>query len=185
MVGDDGAGNQVGVAPGAKWIACRNMDAGGNGKPTTYTECFEFLMAPYPVGGDPSQGDPTLAPDSINNSWTCPTSEGCSTNTLLAVVDSVRAAGIFPAMAAGNSGPGCSSISDPPALYDSAVSVGATNSSNQISSFSSRGPITADGSNRLKPDVSVGMVRDFHGDAARGRRSCLAVANQTRAGRGH
>ncbi len=25
-VGDDGAGNQVGVAPGAKWIACRNMD---------------------------------------------------------------------------------------------------------------------------------------------------------------
>jgi subtilisin family serine protease len=155
MVGDDGAGNQVGVAPGAKWIACRNMDAGGNGKPTTYTECFEFLMAPYPVGGDPSQGDPTLAPDSINNSWTCPTSEGCSTNTLLAVVDSVRAAGIFPAMAAGNSGPGCSSISDPPALYDSAVSVGATNSSNQISSFSSRGPITADGSNRLKPDLSA------------------------------
>ena len=96
-----------------------------------------------------------LAPDSINNSWTCPTSEGCSTNTLLAVVDSVRAAGIFPAMAAGNSGSGCSSISDPPALYDSAVSVGATNSSNQISSFSSRGPITADGSNRLKPDLSA------------------------------
>ncbi len=28
MVGDDGLGNQIGVAPGAKWIACRNMDAG-------------------------------------------------------------------------------------------------------------------------------------------------------------
>ena len=26
MVGDDGAGNQIGVAPGAKWIGCRNMD---------------------------------------------------------------------------------------------------------------------------------------------------------------
>ena len=25
-VGDDGAGNQIGVAPGAKWIGCRNMD---------------------------------------------------------------------------------------------------------------------------------------------------------------
>lgn len=155
MVGDDSVGNQVGVAPGAQWIACRNMDAGGNGMPSTYTECFEFLMAPYPVNGDPSQGNPALAPDSINNSWTCPTSEGCSTNTLQAIVDSVRAAGIFPAMAAGNSGSGCSSVSDPPAIYDSAVSVGATNSSNQISSFSSRGPVTADGSNRLKPDLSA------------------------------
>ena len=26
--GDDGAGNQIGVAPGAKWIGCRNMDQG-------------------------------------------------------------------------------------------------------------------------------------------------------------
>ena len=25
-VGDDGAGNQIGVAPGAKWIGCRNQD---------------------------------------------------------------------------------------------------------------------------------------------------------------
>jgi subtilisin family serine protease len=25
-VGDDSAGNQIGVAPGAKWIGCRNMD---------------------------------------------------------------------------------------------------------------------------------------------------------------
>jgi serine protease AprX len=155
MVGDDGAGNQVGVAPGAKWMACRNMDANGTGSPAAYTECFEFLMAPYPVGGDPSMGNPALAPDSINNSWVCPPSEGCSTNTLLAEVDAVRAAGIFPAMAAENSGPSCSTVIDPPALYDSSVSVGATNSANQISSFSSRGPVTADGSNRLKPDLSA------------------------------
>src|SRR6266850_7408814 len=62
MVGDDGAGNRVGVAPGAKWIACRNMDPSGTGSPATYTECFQFLIAPYPVGGDPNQGDPTKAP---------------------------------------------------------------------------------------------------------------------------
>src|SRR3981081_1291603 len=125
MVGDDGHGNQVGVAPGAKWIACRNMTSGGVGSPTTYSECFQFLMAPYPVGGNSSQGDPTKAPDSINNSWGCPPSEGCSANTLLAVVDSLRAAGIFPAVAAGNSGSSCSSITDPPSLYDSSVTVGA------------------------------------------------------------
>src|SRR5262249_19674265 len=28
VVGDDGAGNQIGMAPGAKWIGCRNMDQG-------------------------------------------------------------------------------------------------------------------------------------------------------------
>ena len=155
MVGDDGKGNQVGVAPGAQWFACRNMDVNGTGSPATYTECFQFLIAPYPVGGDPNEGDPTLAPDSINNSWGCPASEGCSANTLLAVLDSVRAAGIFPAVAAGNSGSSCSTVSDPPAIYDSSVTVGATNSSNQISYFSSRGPVTVDGSRRMKPDISA------------------------------
>lgn len=155
MVGDDGGSNHLGVAPGAQWIACRNMDSGGNGSPTTYTECFQFLIAPYPVNGDPSQGDPSKAPDSINNSWVCPASEGCSANTLQQIVDAVRAAGIFPAMAAGNSGSSCSSVSDPPAIYDSSVSVGATDASNFIASFSSRGPVTADGSNRIKPDLSA------------------------------
>jgi len=155
MVGDDGAGNQIGVAPGAQWIACRNMDASGTGSPTSYSECFQFLIAPYPVGGNPNQGNPALAPDSINNSWVCPASEGCSANTLQQIVDNVRAAGIFPAMAAGNSGSSCSSVSDPPAIYQSSVSVGATDSSNAIASFSSRGPVTADGSNRRKPDLSA------------------------------
>ena len=155
MVGDDGHGNQIGVAPGAKWIACRNMDASGTGSPTSYTECFQFLIAPYPVGGNPNQGNPDLAPDSINNSWVCPASEGCSANTLLQIVNNVRAAGIFPAMAAGNSGPSCSSVSDPPAIYDSSVSVGATDNLNHIANFSSRGPVTADGSSRLKPDLSA------------------------------
>ena len=153
MVGDDGVGNQVGVAPGAQWMACRNMDASGTGSPTTYTECFQFFLAPYPVNG--GKGDPSKAPDSINNSWGCPPSEGCSVNTLQAVVDSVRAAGIFPAVAAGNSGPNCSTISDPPSLYDSSVTVAAVDSNNVAASFSSRGPITQDGSNRLKPDISA------------------------------
>ena len=155
MVGDDGQGNQIGVAPGAQWIACRNMDAGGNGAPSWYTECFQFLIAPYPINGNPDQGDPAKAPDSINNSWVCPPSEGCSFSTLQSIVDAVRAAGIFPAMAAGNDGPACSTIMYPPAIYASSVSVGALDSSNNIAGFSSRGPVTVDGSNRTKPDVSA------------------------------
>jgi hypothetical protein len=152
MVGDDGQGNRVGVAPGAKWIACRNMDKHGNGTPAEYIECFDFLMAPYPFG-HPELGNPAYAPDVVNNSWGCPPSEGCSLNTLQRAVDAVRAAGIFEAMATGNSGPNCSTVNMPPAIYSSAVSVGATNSSNMITYFSSRGPVTVDGSGRLKPDL--------------------------------
>src|SRR6202000_2684222 len=98
MVGDDGQGNQIGVAPGAKWLACRNMDSGGKGTPAWDSASSQYLIPPYPYN-EPQHGDPTKAPDSINNSWVCPDSEGCSYNTLQAIVDAVRAAGIFPAMA--------------------------------------------------------------------------------------
>ncbi|HIE38281.1 MAG TPA: DUF11 domain-containing protein [Anaerolineales bacterium] len=154
IVGDDGAGNQIGVAPGARWIGCRNMEEGW-GTPATYTECFEFFLAPYPVGGDPSQGDPALAPHVINNSWYCPPDEGCDWDTLQTVVENVRAAGILVVVSAGNDGPACSTAQHPPAIYGAAFSVGATDSADQIASFSSRGPVTVDGSGRRKPDVSA------------------------------
>jgi len=82
-VGWDGGENRIGVAPGARWIGCRDMD-NGFGTPATYLECFEFFLAPYPVNGTPEQGDPDLAPDVTNNSWSCPPAEGCSAGTLAA-----------------------------------------------------------------------------------------------------
>ena len=154
-VGDDGGTNQVGMAPGAKWIGCRNMDQ-GNGTPATYLECLEFFLAPYPVGGTPAQGDSSKAPDITTNSWTCPAEEGCSPNTLQAGVEAQRAAGIMMVVAAGNSGSNCSTVSDPPAIYDANYTIGALNNgTDTIASFSSRGPVTADGSNRLKPDLAA------------------------------
>mgnify|MGYP001615806833 CR=1 FL=1 len=67
----------------------------------------------------------------------------------------VRAAGIFPAVAAGNSGSSCSSIYAPPALYNASVTVGATTSNNAIASFSSRGPVRQRGKLLIKPDISA------------------------------
>jgi subtilisin family serine protease len=155
MVGDDGAGNQVGVAPGARWIACRNMNV-GNGQPSTYLACNQFFLAPYPRGGDPElDGDPTKAPDIVNNSWGCPPSEGCDVSVLTDSFAALRAAGILTVASAGNSGSSCSTVSDPPAIYEDSFVVGATDSSNVLASFSSRGPVTVDGSNRLKPDVAA------------------------------
>ncbi|MEO8045537.1 MAG: S8 family serine peptidase [Spartobacteria bacterium] len=152
-IGDDGAGNQIGMAPGAKWIACRNMDQ-GVGTPARYIECMEFFLAPTPVGG--GTGDPSKAPDVTINSWGCPTSEGCSVTTLQAAVEAQAAAGIMMVVAAGNAGPNCSTTVDPPSFYAASYTVGALNTSTDtIASFSSRGPVTVDGSNRTKPDISA------------------------------
>jgi len=155
VAGDDGGSNQIGVAPGAKWIACRNMEQGW-GAPSSYLECFEWFLAPYPITGTLADGDPAQAPHIINNSWSCPSSEGCITGQeILTGVQAVRAAGILTVVAATNYGPSCSSIDEPPAIYAESFVVGAHNSSGSITSFSSRGPVTRDGSGRLKPDIAA------------------------------
>src|SRR5436309_12902154 len=155
MIGDDGMGNQIGMAPGAKWIGCRNMDE-GNGTPARYMECMEWFLAPYPLNCTPNEGDPTKAPDITINSWGCPPSEGCSANTLQAAVEAQAAAGIMMVVAAGNGGSACSTVQDPPAIYAASYSVGALNTgTDNIASFSSRGPVTIDGSGRIKPDITA------------------------------
>ncbi len=150
--GDDDQGNQIGVAPGAQWIGCRNMDR-GFGTPARYTECFEFFIAPTDRNGN--NPDPTLRPHVINNSWGCPPIEGCAPNTLQTIVENTEAAGIFVTVSAGNAGSGCGTVNDPPAIYEASFSVGAYNILNNLAGFSSRGPVTVDGSGRLKPDISA------------------------------
>jgi uncharacterized repeat protein (TIGR01451 family) len=152
MVGDDGGSNQIGVAPGAKWIGCRNMDV-GYGTPERYIECYQWFIAPTKPDG--SLPRPDLAPDVINNSWSCPPSEGCNTESLRAVVEAVHAAGIVTVHSAGNNGPSCSSVNVPAAIYEESFAIGSTNSGDAIAYRSSRGPVSADGSYRLKPNVAA------------------------------
>ena len=135
------AENQVGVAPAARWIACRNMDRGW-GSPATYLECFEWFLAPTDLNGE--NPDPTRAPHVINNSWGCPEIEGCNEDNFAIMeqaVDHLRAAGIVVVVSAGNSGPDCSTVSNPAAIFQSSFTVGATNNQDTIANFSSRGPV--------------------------------------------
>lgn len=153
MVGNDGGSNQIGVAPGAKWIGCRNMDQ-GSGTPASYTECFEWFIAPTDLNGE--NPDPSRAPHVINNSWACPPSEGCTNTEMLRdVVANTVDAGILVVVSAGNEGDNCETVTNQPAIYELSFSVGSTTSSDTISSFSSRGPVTVDDSGRLKPDISA------------------------------
>ena len=150
-VGDDGGENQIGVAPGARWIGCRNMHNGA-GTPARYVECFEFFLAPTDADG--ANPRPELGADVVNNSWTCPEEEGCTDPEILhTAVESLRAAGIAQSFAAGNSGPACSSLSNVPPIYEQAFAVGATDLGDGVAVFSARGPVLRDGSNRIKPDI--------------------------------
>jgi len=145
----------IGMAPGAEWIGCRNMQT-VYGTPDTYIQCYEFFIAPTDTHCQ--NPDPAKAPDVINNSWACLTTEGCTVdliNILRDAVEAVRAAGILTVQSAGNYGPTCGSVNTPAAIYDASFTVGNTNSSDEVVSNSSRGPVTVDGSGRLKPDIAA------------------------------
>ena len=67
MVGDDHAGRQIGVAPGARWISAKGCaDKNGCGD-LTLALSAQWMLAPTKADGtDP---DPSKRPNIINNSW--------------------------------------------------------------------------------------------------------------------
>lgn len=147
-------GQNTGVAPGAQWIGCVNL-ARNLGNPAVYLECMQFMLAPYPQGGDPfTDGDPSQGAMIVNNSWGCPEVEGCDAVVFQSVVAALKTSGIFMSVAAGNSGSfGCSTVSDPLAIYTDVLTTGSVDQFGNISSFSSIGPVLVDDSSRQKPDL--------------------------------
>ena len=148
----------IGVAPGAQWVGCVNLDR-NLGSPSRYLDCLQFMLAPFPHGGDPwRDGRPERAPHVLTNSWGCPSLEGCDFDSLAPAIAALSAAGLFFVAAAGNTGPTCGSIDDPPAPYADAFTVGAVERSRVVASFSSRGPTDA---GLAKPDVLAPGVDVF------------------------
>jgi subtilisin family serine protease len=127
--------NGIGVAPKAKFISCKGMDRYGSGYATDFIACGQFFVCPHLSTG--SKDDPRcdLAPVAVGNSWGFIGSNGFFDE----VIDAWIAAGIAPVFAAGNEGTGCSTLRTPGNSVKS-ITVGATNSDNQITYFSSAGP---------------------------------------------
>ncbi len=146
-------GKTTGVAPQAQWIACVNL-ARNLGNPALYLDCMQFMFAPFPQDGDPfTQGEPSKGAHVLNNSWGCPEFEGCDPQVFLPSVRALEAAGVFVVAGAGNEGPGCSTVSSPLPLYAEVLAAGAIDRQGNLADFSSLGPVTSDGSLRVKPDL--------------------------------
>ncbi len=155
IVGDDGSGNQIGVAPGAKWIACQACDP--DGCPDDYLfSCGQFMLAPTDSKGN--NPDPARRPQVINNSWNSPSS---GDKFYWSIVANWQAAGIHPVFANGNAGPGCNTAGSP-GDYPMVTSAGNMDHTTGLpADKSSRGPsifenqINPMGYPYLKPLISA------------------------------
>ncbi len=155
IVGDDGEGNQIGVAPGARWIAANGCDSCSN---EAMIASAQWMLAPTATDGtDP---DPGRRPHIVNNSWGSeyPTNEPFMED----IVAAWDAAGMFSVWSNGNSGPQCETSGSPGSRVLT-YSVGAYGENGDIAGFSSRGP-GQDG--EIKPNIAApgNDVRSAMGD---------------------
>jgi serine protease AprX len=144
MVGGDAGGTTVGAAPTAQWIAVKIFNDSGVSTSTAIHLGYQWLLDP---DANPATAD---APQVVNNSWGFG-SPGCYLDFEMDL-ESLRAAGILPVFSAGNGGPNAAT-SYSPANNPAAFAVGAVDPSDQIASFSSRGPSTCGGSAGPFPEL--------------------------------
>ena len=153
------ASQTIGMAPGARWIACRAFESTDQ----ELLDCAQFLAAPTELDGV-TNPDPDLRPQIINNSW------GDCTTTYDPWYDGAisawHALGIYPVFANGNASncgysnpPGLNTVGSP-ARAGNVTGVGATGRNNgQYATFSTWGPtdqmdlLNPMGYPRLKPQV--------------------------------
>ncbi len=142
MVGDDGT-NQIGVAPGAKWIAAKGCES-SSCSTASLMAAGQWVVAPTDLSG--ANPRPDLAPDVVNNSW----GGGGFDPFYSDIVNTWVSSGIFPAFSNGNSGPSCNT-SGSPGMDVASYSSGAFDVNNAIASFSSRG---AGENGDIKPNLA-------------------------------
>ncbi|KAG6960917.1 hypothetical protein JG688_00009356 [Phytophthora aleatoria] len=136
-------GKGVGIAPGAKWMACKAC--GSSCTLSLLNACAQFMLCPTDTNGNNCNA--AKAPHIVSNSW----GTGQGMTYFQPSLDAWSAARIIPVFSAGNSGAnGCSSVVSP---GDSAkaFSVGASDTSDALGSFSSIGPAV---NGLVKPDFT-------------------------------
>ena len=146
MVGGEGGGTALGVAPQAQWIAAKIFNDRGQATATGIHRAFQWVLDP---DGNANTAD---APQVVNNSWTFGAA-GCSLEFQLDL-QALRAAGILPVFAAGNYGPGAGSSASP-ANNPEAFAVGAIDNAGQMYPASSRGPSACGEAASVFPELTA------------------------------
>ena len=131
MVGGNASGNDIGVAPGAQWIAAKVFNDKGTATTTAIHQAFQWVLNPNKSASNPG------APQVVSSSWGN-LSTGCDLS-FQPDIQALLAAGILPVFSAGNFGPGVSTGTSP-ANFPEAFAVGAISNSSFVAGFSSRGP---------------------------------------------
>ncbi|MFG3701916.1 S8 family serine peptidase [Micromonospora sp. NPDC047620] len=147
MVGNDGGANQIGVAPGAKWMAAKGCES-NSCTSSALLSSGQFMLAPTDLRG--KNPNPALRPHIINNSW----GGGATTSPWYQpTVQAWVAAGIFPQFSSGNPGSTCGQAGNPGNLPE-AYSAGAFDVNGALYVNSGRGP-SAWGADQVKPNIAA------------------------------
>lgn len=139
------AGNGIlkGIAPDAKIVAYKVLDAAGSGS-------FDDVIQAIERSVDPNQDgnfDDHLDIISLSlGGW------GDPDDPQSKAIDNAVDAGVIAVIAAGNSGPFPNTIGSP-GTARKAITIGAVDKCDLIAEFSSRGPVSWEGGILLKPDV--------------------------------
>jgi subtilisin family serine protease len=161
IAGSGIGGTEIGVAPEATLVIGKILSGQGGGSLSGILQGMEWITNPD------RRLNSNLRPHVVNNSWGSNRFDGNIRTIPFAqhVITWVEM-GIFPVFAAGNNGrAGTKTIGDPAGL-PMAYAVGATDENDQVTDFSSRGPVQiTDVSGRsytlVKPDVSAPGARVY------------------------
>ena len=153
MIGGNASGYDIGVAPGAT-LMHGLVIPGGSGSFVQVAAGMEWIIDPddNPLTDDGAD----VVNMSLGATGTYP--------QMIAPTDNMVAANVFPSFSIANSGP-ASNTTGSPGNVPSAYGVGATDSSDVIASFSSRGPVTWNNPPYVgtwtKPDISAPGVQIY------------------------
>ncbi|MDI6851077.1 MAG: S8 family peptidase, partial [bacterium] len=130
ILGGDGLGsftNDIGVAPGAKFVSCKIFDSQGSATATWLHNGFQKIAEWKSQGVDIRV---------VSNSWG---STDITNTEYWNDVLNWRNLEIIPVFAAGNNGPNSGTINTP-GSFPNVIAVGATDNNDNIANFSCRGP---------------------------------------------